>query len=56
MLSNVCNVSRCFSVGLPTVEQRVDILRVILKDEVMDKGFFGPRVDAPVFQIAAVGL
>ena len=44
---------RSFEVGLPALEQRVDILRVILKDEVMEAGFFGPKPDAPVFRIGA---
>lgn len=44
---------RSFEIGLPTWEQRVDILKVILKDEAMEPGFFGPGLEAPVFKIAA---
>lgn len=43
---------RSFEIGLPNVEQRVDILKVILKDEVLEDGFFGPGSDPPVRKIA----
>ena len=33
---------RSFEIGLPNIEQRVDILKVILKDEILEDGFFGP--------------
>jgi len=43
---------RSFEVGLPSFEQRVDILSVILRGEYLSPGFLGPSKDAPVFQIA----
>ena len=43
---------RSFEIGLPNIEQRVDILKVILKDEVLEDGFFGPGSDPPVRKIA----
>ena len=43
---------RSFEVGLPNLEQRIDIIKVILKDEHMEPGFFGPGPDPPVLKIA----
>jgi len=39
-------------VGLPDPGQRADILRVILKDAILESGFFGPGFDSPVSKVA----
>ena len=43
---------RSFEVGLPSFEQRVDILSVILKNENLEPGFLSQSANSPVNQIA----
>jgi SpoVK/Ycf46/Vps4 family AAA+-type ATPase len=43
---------RTFEVGLPDAANRANILAVILRDEHVAPGFFGPGPNAPIYKIA----